>query len=210
MSVEPRRVCGFRQIGGIYLVGEGPAAPCGWLPHPLNGCALCDYSPAFNRGVQRVKPAYLFTPKPESGRYHSAKCDPAICQGCPIPTLATLNPPLPYVPLVWVGRQYTPATFTREAVELGVSRRIADPPSWLELGSWIFCAHLDGAGEDQPAVFYVFKLTRIERIRGDKSTTPDQLEEDRLRGWTTVLLPEADPDHNPDADSQLELEGVNL
>lgn len=206
MSVEARRVCGYRQIGGIYLVGEGSSAPCAWLPHELTGCALCDFSPPFTRGVQRVSPRYLFNDEAgaemTSGRPPRA-CDPAICRRCPIPRLAEQPAPAfdnrPPLAMLWVGRQYTTETFTREALELGVSRRISNPPDWLTVPSWIFCAHLDGAGDDRPAVFYVFKLTRIEIMRGDKSTTPAHLEEDRKRGWTTVQLPESDPDHNPGA-----------
>ena len=198
MAIEPRRVCGFRKIGGIYLVGGGPTAPCGWLSAELHACALCSFQPPFARGVQGIPANYLLSLKE---RPPTEECQPSRCASCPVRQIANEAESEKRIPLIWIGRQYTPETFAAEAAALGISRRISNPPIWLKVGDWIFCAHLDGAGVDRPAVFQVFKLHRIEHCHGDQTTPQTELDEDFARGWTPVLLPENDPDHGGQDDS---------
>jgi hypothetical protein len=41
MAVEPKRGCGYRKVGGIYLVSGGEGRPCGCLQIPLHTCPSC-------------------------------------------------------------------------------------------------------------------------------------------------------------------------
>lgn len=55
---------------------------------------------------------------------------------------------------MWVGAKfYTPEGFTKEAMQLGPSKRVPWPlPRWFELGkTWVFLAHEEGTMEPCPA-----------------------------------------------------------
>ena len=41
MAVEKERGCGFRKLGGLYVVSGKLAAPCGGLPIRLHVCEAC-------------------------------------------------------------------------------------------------------------------------------------------------------------------------
>lgn len=41
MAVEAKRGCGYRKIGGTYLVGGGIGVPCDRLPLALDVCLCC-------------------------------------------------------------------------------------------------------------------------------------------------------------------------
>jgi hypothetical protein len=112
------------------------------------------------------------------------------------------------IALMWVGKRFYPtsASFTKEALQLGVSKRIASIPKKLVLGeSWVYLAHPEGAtrmvsGDDctceersfiehaefRPAVVFVFRPTRIE-MPMPKSTTEDKLKSLEKRGITPIL-----------------------
>ena len=48
MAVEAKRGCGFRKVGGLYLVGGGFGIPCDRLP------IRAGYLPLLRRGNQAV------------------------------------------------------------------------------------------------------------------------------------------------------------
>jgi hypothetical protein len=73
--------------------------------------------------------------------------------------------------LMWVGSHvYTPDTFTEEANQLGVSRRISAVPKGLSPGMWVFLAHrkgfpsIPGGPLTHPGIFRGFRLTSIDYI----------------------------------------------
>lgn len=41
MAVEEKRGCGYRTVGGMYLVGEAVGIPCDRLPVALDVCPTC-------------------------------------------------------------------------------------------------------------------------------------------------------------------------
>ena len=49
---EPRRGCGFRKEGGLYLMGGTSLQSCGKLPIPLEICPVCG---------QGIKPSRSWT-----------------------------------------------------------------------------------------------------------------------------------------------------
>ena len=57
---EPKRGCGFRKLGGIYLVSDpGAQLPCHVMPYPLLPCECCGLTVPFSRGYGWVRPRYF-------------------------------------------------------------------------------------------------------------------------------------------------------
>src|SRR6266478_6075780 len=50
MAVEPRRGCGYRKVGGLYLVSGGGGVPCDRLPIRLDVCPVCSHGFKQSRG----------------------------------------------------------------------------------------------------------------------------------------------------------------
>jgi hypothetical protein len=129
--------------------------------------------------------------------------------------------------LIWIGAKYypTPADFTREGLEMGMSRRVAAVPKGFEIGAtWVLLAHplaiecrcidgkvnaiepgaepvdcqaCQGKGK-RPGVFGLFRPTRVEQIITEtQSLDPELLERLGKRGITPVVVNDGDPDHVP-------------
>jgi hypothetical protein len=112
---------------------------------------------------------------------------------------------------MWVGKEYTPASFGKEAAEMGVSKRIHKLPKGLVLGkTWIMLAHREVPiykghfGENglakqepefKPAIFYGFQPTRIEKLIWKSQATPKRLKRLQNKGITPVIIPDGDEDH---------------
>lgn len=212
MAIESIRGCGFRKVGGVYLVGGGMGRRCDRLPYELKICPICSAGVKFTRGFQWInweKYAGQHIPtETATGRtdapYLNAKC--SCPEDCPICYPNTQHQPYG---LMWVGSEYTPESFTIEAALLGVSKRIPSGqiPRNLKLGeSWVILAHNsacgtrtleDGKEEGIPGVFYAFKPLRIEKIIWESDAKPELLEELEKRGITPVIVPDGDTDHDP-------------
>lgn len=199
MAVEPRRGCGFRKVGGLYLIGSGFAWPCDRLPFNLEICPVCGAGIKFSRGWQTIDWRTF------AGEHKSCNCI-SQCQVC--------HPKYERYGLMWVGkRYYTPETFTHEAITRGVCKRVPFIPR--DLTEWVLLAHPEAGiktqenGEDIlitrekdkcPAIFYAFKVTGIEMLV-DEGTSKEELERLEKRGITPVLIPDNDPDHYDDYDN---------
>ena len=141
MASEARRGCGYRRIGGTYLAADPGGFPCGMMPFELTPCPLCEYRPAFTRGLQRVTPKVLH--HGQSGCLMGLRegLVPDPCLVCPFGKMMEQET----AGLIWIGdRFYSPGAFQQEAATLGVSRRIPWPvPKWFTLGqTWVLCAHM--------------------------------------------------------------------
>jgi hypothetical protein len=210
MAVEPKRGCGFRQVGGIYLVAPALGRKCDRLPFPLIKCECCGQGYSFARGWSWVTPAKLF------GGWHQiigeAPGGEEVRKPCPDQNWQCFvcMPVEEKHGLIWIGRKfYSPDSFTKEASQLGVSRRIKAIPRNFKLGhTWVFCAHVDGdIVEDPesddwlkpvPAIFCAFKPAAIEKIITEtQSKDPDFMADLKRQGMTPVVVPDDDPDHNP-------------
>lgn len=214
---ESERGCGYRKIGGLYLVSDaGPAWICDGLPLPLLPCDCCDYQPPFSRNLEWITLKYV---KDLSAIKHDhkwpcvVKTDWCSCpEGCPIchPELQQLEK----FGLMYVGQKfYTPESFLKEAVQMGISKRIPEIPKGLKLGeTWIFLAHLKvpfypkhpdgvyaidqmlgGLAPGEPitkkAIFYGFKPQRIEMPIW-KGTSTEKILKLEKKGITPVLIDE--------------------
>lgn len=185
VSYERKRGCGYRKGGGIYIVADGDPSPCCKLPIPLTVCPTC------NAGI---KPARGWT---------WVNLDPWISDPCRVEErrgYCYLSEPVGKVGLIWVGEKFypTPADFVREAVDMGVSRRVTAIPKDFKLGETIVVlAHrkaipdFENYDPENPkwkaAIFYCLKPTALEYIvKGDE--TDEEIEALEKRGLTPVKV----------------------
>lgn len=218
MAVEAKRGCGYRKIGGLYLVGEGYGVPCDRLPIELSICPCCGQGIKQGRGWQWANTAQLV------GGDHMVLCnrvfnatatgagtEPCPCiKGCP---LCHNTQAMGKSGLLWIGLQFYPtvADFEKEALAQGISRRIQTLPRGFELGkSWVLFAHAKAITKTQegvlgkpetftttyaPGIFRVWRPQRIERIYKESDRNSDAVHADEKRGITPVFVPDADTDH---------------
>jgi len=142
MSVEDRRLCGFRKVGGSYMVGRGLTEPCRKMPLELCDCPTC------GQGIKRARGYQWLNAKALAG---GACADPpARCKDAEGNVTAATCPFMAGARgagLLWVGKAfYTPGQFVEEAVAQGVSKRLHNPIRGIEMGkTWILLAHAEGA-----------------------------------------------------------------
>lgn len=228
MAVEARRGCGFRKVGGLYLVAPSGGMPCCKLPWPLTVCPTCKAGIKPTRGWAWVEPKLLEGPckvgqsSPADKGHHGSSTFM-----CPVADPAYLGE---QVGLLWIGEAFYPnaASFEIEAQQMGISRRISAPPRGFKVGEhWVFLAHRhavrQGNGEYMAGIFKVFKPTAMERIvkqsefdaaqadlaalevAAGKGETYElheagaKLSADRRRGITWVPVPDDDKDHQGSA-----------
>src|SRR5262245_624211 len=199
MAVEARRGCGYRKVGGLYLVGEGAGMPCCKMPIVLHVCPTC------NHGIKQTRGWSWIDPRPWLG---DKKCRafPSPVQGdCPLSMPETLGDK---VGLIWIGEKFYPKwdDFAREAQFMGISRRITAIPRGFKVGeSWVFIAHPkvvrqlnSETGEEEmlPAVFRIFRPSRIEKIITQSMSENEELMAELAdKGITPVIVPDDDKDH---------------
>lgn len=174
MSVEARRGCGFRKVGGLYLVSGELAAPCCKLPHLLEICPCCGGGIKQTRGWTWVSPTLLLG---------LGGCTIGSAAFCPAgnPTLMGDR-----AGLLWIGRGFykTSEEFRAEAAAQGISRRLTAVPRGMVIGqTWVLLAHpeacdplplpAEDSGEAvtderylkrRPGIFSMFLPTAIELI----------------------------------------------
>ena len=198
MAIEAKRGCGFRKVGGIYLVSEPGGFSCGRLPIPLTVCPCCGAGIKQSRGWTWVDPVGLFSK-------HPCKAPAGYCGKCPAGQLDQLGD---QAGLLWVGGSFykTVDHFELEAKHLGISKRIATVPRGFVVGeTWVLLAHPTAAKtwdeeleieKECPGVFRIFKPVRIEMIITE-SMQNDEVLMKRLakQNITPVIVPDDDLDH---------------
>lgn len=167
MAVEGKRGCGFRKIGGLYMVGEYVSVPCDRLPFILDVCPCCGGGVKQTRGTTWIQPLDLFEGDHPTRRYwhnpETGKDELMASYGC---ECLTKNPNCPLcfpsevfkyfeddgvtevlhgkALLLWIGAQHypTPQDFMKEGIQMGFSRRVTSIPRGFKLGkTWVFMAH---------------------------------------------------------------------
>lgn len=59
-TAEPKRGCGFRKLGGLYLVSDpGTQLACHVMPYKLLPCECCGQTIQFSRGHTWIKPGFF-------------------------------------------------------------------------------------------------------------------------------------------------------
>ena len=185
---EQKRGCGWRKVGGIYLVSEGTGSPCCKLPIRLHVCPTCD------QGIKQTRGWSWIDPQP----WLVGECKTS-AMWCPAADPARLGDK---VGLLWIGEKFYPtsADFVNEGHSMGWSRRIKVIPRGFKVGEhYIFLAHpkvFRGFADDAwvPGVFYIWKPTRIEKLITDiDATNPEVLLDLDKHGIPPVRVPHDDP-----------------
>ena len=195
MPIEPRRGCGYRRVGVLYLIGSGLAKPCPNMPLSLEPCPICGFKPQFYRDFMWIAKSYIMKLVELYG-------DPeADDPGCPLCDAENID--MERYGFMWVGRKYyTPESFVKEALEMGVSKAIKQIPKGLELGkTWVLLAHPDAVrigvdDEGNPitksGIFYAFRPIRVEMLVYESEADEETLERLRERGITPVIVPDSE------------------
>lgn len=209
MAIEARRGCGYRKIGGLYLVGSGAGQACDRLPIALTICPTCKAGIHQSRGWTWINIHGLV------GGPHKDCKDKFPCPLC------TETEQMGEVGLLWIGERFyrTPGEFMAEGAGMGISRRIAAIPRGFKVGqTWVLLAHRKtgcqncaGSGWDGdtkeacvpckgnghiPGIFYVFRPTRLEKIvKQSDYEDAEAMDSLRKRGITPVPVPDNDTDH---------------
>ena len=165
MASEAKRGCGYRKVGGLYMVGGGLSAPCDRMPYRLDRCKTCGGGIKFSRGHTWLQPDF-FT---EHNHVGTPGVDHFV--GChdesPCPVCRNRNDFGPHL-LLWIGRaHYTPEAYLEESRTLGVSRRIPAIPKGLVLGeTWVLLAHLDAVPPEKPGICVRCGAPEVEHVPG--------------------------------------------
>lgn len=187
---EPRG-CGLRKEGALYLTGGGTTRSCDRSYLLIEPCPSCGERPRFTRGIAKIDFTHLF-----------GEHKPLLGVGCKDGPWCVVCHPQRAVNhyLMWVGRDYTMASFIDEAVSMGVSKRIARIPSEFVTGrDWVYLARksvkakdfqikLEGRKRVCDVIFYAFRPSAIEYVL--KKTDIDNESKIRdlvKRGITPVL-----------------------
>lgn len=213
MAAEAKRGCGYRKVGGVYLVGNYISIPCDRLPLPLHSCPVCGGGIHFSRSLIEINPQKLI------GMHED--CDDRFrpCFLC--------DPKDEIAFIMMVGEKYypTPEHFMQEGRLQGISKRIPFIPRKLELGKTIFyLAHnkacivkelvavqqamsileesqsmspklLEDENKHHLGIFTAFIPQRIEKICWQSEYTPENIEKHQKKGIDLVSVPDGDIDH---------------
>lgn len=196
MAIEAKRGCGYRKVGGLYLVGGDIMTPCDRLPIILDICPCCGAGVKYTRGWTWIQPAKLFKGNHGLG----CTCGPG-CPACFCEQHFRLEDDGAWATgkagLLWIGKQFykTPEAFRREGIEQGISRRISTLPRNFKLGkTYIFFAHIEGAErpvevngqivkEKCPGIFSGFMPRKIERLVKQSELTAYNLIETEIEKY---------------------------
>jgi hypothetical protein len=204
-SVESARGCGFRKVGGIYLVSDG--IDCSLLPVWLCVCPVCNSGIKPSRGWQWIEPDPLLPHHFDPSMDPDALENQPLLQhsGCPLNQPGLLGE---RAGLLWIGEQFyrTPHDWITEGKSMGFSRRIQAAPRGFKVGeTWVLVAHrkaivdlhfedpltIGDEGETQPeptftpGIFHIWKPERLEYVvKGDESE--DELNALEKRGFYLV------------------------
>lgn len=145
-------------------MGGGFWRPCRRLPMSIPVCPTCGMTIEFFRGIKEINPLEFF------GIYESDRACKTYCPICEPPTKAYF---------MWVGNEYTPASFVEEAQRLGTSKRIHRVPSNLEIGDWVWLGYKRLFKKDhergyEPGVFFAFQVSSVHKVISEEQAQDEE------------------------------------
>lgn len=152
--------------------------PCRRLPMRIPICPTCGMTIEFFRGIKEINPLDFFD---------IAKGSRACVVQCPV------CQPGQKAYFMWVGSEYTPASFVEEAQRLGPSKRIHHIPETFEIGNWVWLGYKKLFKKDdergfEPGVFYAFQVSSIHRVISDEQAEDEEYVNSlREKGLTPVV-----------------------
>ena len=212
MPIEAKRLCGYRRVNALYLVGSGMAVSCDLLPLELKACPSCGYEIPFTRGFMWISKRYVehYALYQHHALWQRTKC--SCVQSCPMCYPNENN--LERYGFMWVGSKfYSLESFIKEATEMGVSKRIAEVPKGLKLGeTWVLLAHpkclfwekapqqtldpnLPNVRVEKPAIFYAFQPQKVEMLIWKSQATSQRILELEKKGITPIIVPDKEKEH---------------
>lgn len=216
MAIEKKRGCGYRKVGGLYMVTGAFGESCDRLPIEAKVCSCCGEGIKQGLGWKWVEPFRMFKGKHSDSPVNAisgSKKKQIGTQKCSCKPYCVVCNPVEdeKAGLMWVGTRFypTPEDFLKESAEMGISKRVKSIPHDFEIGkTWILLAHpkailrIDITAKDEkakktylPGIFAVFKPTKIELLVQEKKATKAAIKKLEKRGITTVIVPDNDPDH---------------
>jgi len=201
MAIEAKRGCGYRKVGGYYLIGGAISIPCDRLPYPLDTCPVCGGGIKVTRGFTKINPLRLFGPhdqqvptfdkEPErsavNGPLYVTKriCTDQIrpCFMCD-PTEAPAF-------IMGVGEKFykTPGDFLEEANRLGISKRIPFIPKEMELGKTVVYLAHPRACEVRETVGIQQAMAILDGSEAKHPRLVDSEKVEKTLGIFTVFIP---------------------
>lgn len=133
MAIELERGCGYRKVNALYLVGDYTFHDtCDRMPWPLTVCPVCGQGIKVGRAFTKVNPYRLW------GMHQDCKDKFRPCFLC--------DPQDEPAYIMTVGEKFykTPQDFVKEALSMGISKRLPSDhlPKELKLGkSVVYLAH---------------------------------------------------------------------
>lgn len=211
MAVEAKRGCGYRKVGGLYLVSGTLFSSCDRLPFPIHSCPVCGAGVYFSRGMAEVNALKLLGTheglKTTAHADGTSTSETIICNDYIRPCIMC-DPSDQPAYLLGVGEKYyTPQEYMQEALTMGVSKRIGKSiPKHLEIGKTVvYLTHRKAIdlneknekGENmyQLAIFCAFIPQKIEKLIWQSEATEENLKALEKRGITPVIIPDGDKDH---------------
>jgi len=201
---EKKRGCGWRKVGGKYLVGGETTMGCGRIPIPLTICPCCSHGFKPARGWTWVDGDRLIRAALEGTNCVASaqECSLCIINRILRETVEDREH-IKRAGLIWIGQKFYPTVedFDKESREQGICRRLNSIPREFVLGeTYVFLAHQkaiveypqedDGSiGEPEytNGIFKVWKPTSIEIVVD--GTEPDEIIEGYLeQGLTPVIV----------------------
>lgn len=217
MAIELKRLCQYRKVNALYLVGDYIPVACDRMPLAIGACPVCGQGLHFTRSMTEIDPLRLW------GIHQPCKDAPTCMMCYPPSSQAEVGHYL-----MTVGKKYySPQSFLDEAMKMGISKRIPFIPKKLVLGSSvIYLAHpeavkvtespalqealaiVEGSQQESQqkllevekvkkvmGIFAAFRPQRVEKLIKESEATKEEIEKLRERGITAIPVPDGDVDH---------------
>lgn len=197
MASEAKRGCGYRKVGGLYLVGEFTGVPCDRLPYPLDVCPVCGAGIKVGRGFTEINPLRLFGPHDQQVPVFQGEpgleghVTKVICTDKFRPCFLC-DPTDEPAYIMRVGEKYypMPKDFLDEGIAQGFSKRIAQIPREFEVGKTIiYLAHINACVVREPVAVQQ-AMTILENRNPEQPRLVEAEQEKRVMGIFTAFIPQ--------------------